>query len=290
MGETLSRCLGSLIQQINDDFEILVIDDGSDDNSIEILEQISDKVSQVRFISLPQDNNRKLGKTRAISVRESKGKFVMTQIDADNIYGPHIIDFINVFEQINDKLKKDIFLKGNGINVFPKRLIEEEVEYRNLDVGGEDRDLWRRLFAAGKIIWIKNKPFSAEIGYGKSFSDLIRRDLIIKTSEFQTGITMKSMIKWSLSEQHHILNKRRAWPVEFVKRVYDLFTLPVTYKKAKKRTQYSTPGPYNQRGKLERAIVKNRKTLPEVENEYEIEIDYSSLSPFSKEIFYINSN
>ena len=39
----------SIINQLNDDYEVLVIDDGSDDNSLQILSQIKNKFSNYWF-------------------------------------------------------------------------------------------------------------------------------------------------------------------------------------------------------------------------------------------------
>ena len=69
MSSTLEDSILSVIKQLDNTFEVIIVDDGSDDNSLEILFKIQEKYSLVKVIPLKRDKRRKLGETRNISVR-----------------------------------------------------------------------------------------------------------------------------------------------------------------------------------------------------------------------------
>ena len=73
---------------MDNSFEVIIVDDGSDDNSLEILFKIQEKYSLVKVIPLKRDKRRKLGETRNISVRAAKGKYILLHLDTDDIWEP----------------------------------------------------------------------------------------------------------------------------------------------------------------------------------------------------------
>ena len=97
MADTLEKSLSSIIDQIDDRFEIIVVDDGSNDGSLEILEQLDERHSFFHLIPLPRDRDRKLGLTRNISIENACGEYVMLHLDCDDIIGPFLKDFAEVF-------------------------------------------------------------------------------------------------------------------------------------------------------------------------------------------------
>ena len=85
MSETLEQSLQSIFCQIDPSYEVIVIDDGSTDNSLEILHNLQDIYPTLRVIPLLRDSRRKLGETRNVSIRAARGEFVLLHIDADDI-------------------------------------------------------------------------------------------------------------------------------------------------------------------------------------------------------------
>ena len=82
---TLEAALLSIISQVDNSYQILVVDDGSSDNSISILRDLQKRYSNFNAIFLQRDSRRKLGDTRNISIKAAKGEFVIMHIDADDI-------------------------------------------------------------------------------------------------------------------------------------------------------------------------------------------------------------
>ena len=81
-GKFISETIDSILVQTYQDFEILIIDDGSTDNSSEILNRYAKKDERIRI--LKNKRNRGIGYTRNRGVREARGKYFAI-MDADDI-------------------------------------------------------------------------------------------------------------------------------------------------------------------------------------------------------------
>ena len=76
----IGRCIESLIKQTYHEIEILIVNDGSKDNTKSICEEFSRKDSRVRLIN--QENGGE-GAARNTGLREAKGKY-LSFVDADD--------------------------------------------------------------------------------------------------------------------------------------------------------------------------------------------------------------
>lgn len=158
MADTLERSLGTILEQIDERFELLVVDDGSSDNSLEILDKLREKYPALRVHALPRDKKRKLGFTRNISVQEARGDYVLLHLDCDDVFEPFLIDFTIVFHQIEACYGRDILLSGHHINMARRSFLLEHGPYRNI-FRGEDRDLWSRLAETDSYILLDHVNF-----------------------------------------------------------------------------------------------------------------------------------
>lgn len=78
--DNISDCLDSLVEQTYDDFELVVIDDGSTDDTVEIVESYIDKF-QLKIYKVPHVG---LRKARRIGFSKAKGE-ILVNIDADEV-------------------------------------------------------------------------------------------------------------------------------------------------------------------------------------------------------------
>ena len=85
-GKFLNTCIKSVLSQSFKDFELIIIDDGSTDNSLNILKKFK-KNQNIRFIF---QKNKGLIKTNNIAIRASKGKFIL-RLDADDYLDPNAL-------------------------------------------------------------------------------------------------------------------------------------------------------------------------------------------------------
>jgi len=83
-GDTIETCLLSLFNQSFSDFEIIVVNDGSTDNTIEVLEKYKDRIKIIN------QENRGAPSARNRGFRESVGSFVIFS-DADVKANPEML-------------------------------------------------------------------------------------------------------------------------------------------------------------------------------------------------------
>lgn len=77
----LKESIDGVLNQTLDDLEVLCVDDGSTDRSLEILQEISKRDSRVKFI---HQENRGGGAARNVAIPHAKGKYIYF-MDADDI-------------------------------------------------------------------------------------------------------------------------------------------------------------------------------------------------------------
>lgn len=92
----LKKCLDSLEKQTFKDFEIIVVNDGSTDNSMEILSKYEKKYDNIKIIN---QKNQGLSMARNNGVKKVKGKYLLF-VDSD--------DYVetNLLEQIDKEMEK----------------------------------------------------------------------------------------------------------------------------------------------------------------------------------------
>ena len=74
----LNKCIDSLINQTFDDIEIILINDGSIDDSEVIIKSYNDK--RIRYF---KNKNQGIGKTRNFGIDKAKGEYLMF-VDSDD--------------------------------------------------------------------------------------------------------------------------------------------------------------------------------------------------------------
>jgi len=82
-GRYLSQAIESVLNQTFTDFELIVVDDGSVDDSRDIIRQYQGH-PKVRTIF---QENQGLNKTNNIALRSARGKYIM-RLDADDYLDP----------------------------------------------------------------------------------------------------------------------------------------------------------------------------------------------------------
>lgn len=97
----LKRCIDSLLKQSNSEIQILLIDDGSTDNSEEILKQYEKENPEI--IRYYKKDNSGIADTRNYGISKAEGKYIMF-VDSD--------DYIkeNLIEDLKQHMIKDIDL------------------------------------------------------------------------------------------------------------------------------------------------------------------------------------
>lgn len=118
--DTLARCIASVLEQTYIDFELIIVNDGSEDGSLEIAEALARNDS--RIIIINQDNQG-LGAARNTGVRHAQGRYVAF-LDCDDQFKPEMLQ--SMFEALvisdasiaNCEIDNLSFAKNGSIKYF----------------------------------------------------------------------------------------------------------------------------------------------------------------------------
>lgn len=98
-GAFLEQCVASVLEQTLQDFELIIIDDGSTDNSKEIIEQYR----SLEGLTIIYQQNKGLNITNNVAMRVAKGKYLM-RLDADDFLVPEALEKMSALMEANDEL------------------------------------------------------------------------------------------------------------------------------------------------------------------------------------------
>ncbi|TJZ59882.1 glycosyltransferase family 2 protein [Sphingobacterium olei] len=121
--EYLPQCIDSILSQTFDDFEVLLIDDGSPDKSGELCDEYAAKDDRIRVF---HKENTGVSSSRNLGLSEARGKWV-TFIDSDDWINADYLKKLMLYAQLDIQIvlggyKKQslrvqqIFTSGNDLN------------------------------------------------------------------------------------------------------------------------------------------------------------------------------
>lgn len=171
----LVQCIESVLEQTYSNFEFLIIDDGSEDKSLEIIKNYSNLDKRIKFIS--QEN---IGLTKSLNkgINLAKGEWI-ARIDADDVALPERLEL-----QINYANKNDLNLVGCQSNIIDskgniKYKIRIPIDYKNLYINLKKQ---KSFFSHSSVLFKKNLVISLG-GYRETMKRSQDYDLWLRISE-----------------------------------------------------------------------------------------------------------
>ncbi len=126
----IQACINSVISQTYTNWEMIIIDDGSTDNSVEIVERVIDK--RIRLIKLPE--NMGASYARNIAIKLAKGIYIAF-LDADDLWNSEKLKLqIKFMEEKNISFSYTSygFANENGV-ILPKiQMVLPTVNYEKM--------------------------------------------------------------------------------------------------------------------------------------------------------------
>ena len=151
----LPQCLDSIVNQTFEDIEIICINDGSTDDSLEILESYSKKDSRIKIIT---QENRGLGAARNVGMKHASGRYVFF-IDSDDFIKLNTLELLydnavsNNSDMVFYRLYRYIDGKESYNSLFNFKKHFGEVDYSNFTF--TYRDAKDFVLNNGFSAWIK---------------------------------------------------------------------------------------------------------------------------------------
>ncbi len=168
----LKKAIESILKQTFSNFEFIIVNDGSADNSIEIIKSFNDP--RIKIIN----NKKNLGliKSLNIGLKQAKGKYI-ARLDADDIALKNRLE-----KQFNYLEKnKDITLIGGGAEIINSegKYIREKLPITNFD----QIRFWTLFFGNPFLhssIFFKKKDIDSINGYSHTYKHVEDYDLYLR--------------------------------------------------------------------------------------------------------------
>ncbi|VVB51532.1 Glycosyltransferase AglE [uncultured archaeon] len=176
----LREAVDSILSQTYGDFEFIIVDGGSTDGTICLLEEYVGKDSRVRLILLPRDKGGRVD-ARNAGLRESRGRYI-APMDSDEISLPRRFEvdvgYLETHSDVDVASALVEYVDENGMflcamkpyadvnvkdvrhhiphtsSLIRKTALEALEGYRDDPVLFEDGDLWTRLLSSGRVIHV----------------------------------------------------------------------------------------------------------------------------------------
>ncbi len=143
-GGSLSRCLESVLCQIDSEFEVVLSDNCSTDGSIEIIEGFAKKfANKIKIKLIVGPCNR--GQGRQIAFENSVGDYILSGIDTDDVIKPVLKEILQLYH----KKHEGYMLSFSTFHIIPRYLVLAVGGWTPLQQG-EDIDFAKRIELMGK--------------------------------------------------------------------------------------------------------------------------------------------
>ena len=188
----LDKCINSIIKQTYENIDIILINDGSNDNSQEICEKYQKKDKRIRLIN---QKNKGVSKARNKGLELSKGKYI-SFIDADDFIEQNMLE--KMYENIS-KTQSDVTVCGydfykNGKYKFIKEknyTLEKEKKYEGIFNFSVCNKLYKKEILEN--IKFDNKKIAEDIAFNfKVFQKINKISFILETPLYHYRIRKES--------------------------------------------------------------------------------------------------
>lgn len=168
----LSPALDSIIEQTLEEIEIICIDDGSTDSSLEIIKEYQKKDNRIRIVT---ENNAGPALARNNGIRRARGKY-LAFVDADDFYEA---TFIEELYELSERENLDIAIAkydfyntekarfeksatADYSSIFEEGKITSKTEYPDQILASTVGSAWNKLFRREFVI-NKNLAFLTDV-------------------------------------------------------------------------------------------------------------------------------
>ena len=151
---TVEASLESILSQTSDKFEVIVVDAKSNDGTLQVLQKYA-KSGCIKLIVKKCSR----GKGRQIAFENSKGDYIIANMDLDDVFMPKLKDLLDFYRKhyggkillaITGISKK---LRGlQNITICDRNILKKLGGWRDLQYA-EDWDLWSRGAKMGCYTW-----------------------------------------------------------------------------------------------------------------------------------------
>lgn len=213
----VGRAIRSVLNQTFTDFELIIVDDGSADETSKVVQSFDD--NRIKYVQLAENVGQPAAKN--IGLRRTQGKY-LTIIDSDDEFLPGFL------EEVHDLLSAagDSFGFAFVNNIRVRDTENGEVLVRKVPwMPPESRDnylyfLNTRLGGTGYGLTIRRECLDEVGGFDEVLASVIDKDLIIRLAEkYGCKVSPRYLYKTHLHEGGRITDQHRT-KIASYKRIY----------------------------------------------------------------------
>ena len=129
---SIGYCIKSVLNLDYDNFELIIVDDGSIDNTFSICQKFANSDKRIKLIS---KDNEGVSVARNVGIAASQGKYI-TFVDSDDVVLPKHLDVLLRYSSADLILTK----RSNG-RIIDDRIVygKEELEYSDITIDNRDQ-------------------------------------------------------------------------------------------------------------------------------------------------------
>lgn len=206
----VAEAIESILNQTCTEYELIIINDCSTDNSLEVIEKYSSKDSRIKIIN--NQTNKKLPASLNIGFAAAKGKY-FTWTSDDNVLSPNFLE--EMISQIELTLSDFIYA-----NYF---LIDESgAMLKEVNVPHIDQIILKNVI--GPSFLYKKEVHISNNGYNENYFMFEDYDFWVRTYEKGFKINKLSKCIYQYRTHANSLSATRKFPENFVRYKYDLIS------------------------------------------------------------------
>lgn len=155
--EYLPKCLDSILRQTHKNWELLLIDDGSRDNSVQIALEYTQKDNRIRLLQMPENQGQAVA--RNWGLKEAKGEFIAFVDSDDYIEANMYADMLRLCKEKQADICICDTIKQPGLeNIKQKQYIEQSIPIKELGIRQNPTlTLKENIFMADSPFMLPNK-------------------------------------------------------------------------------------------------------------------------------------
>ena len=183
----VGRCLESVLAQTYQDFELIIIDDGSNDFTSDIIEKFNKKDKRIKFV---QQENKGVSAARNLGLDRAQGQYIMF-VDGDDYIESNTLE--DSLQKIVDT-KSDILLfnydktfykKNKKYIVYPSNIVSYDGYFENApsELFNELPSVWGKLFRNNERLPRFNTNLKKSEDYAFMFEYYLTNPKIVTSSK-----------------------------------------------------------------------------------------------------------
>lgn len=150
-GKVIKRAINSVLNQTFSDFELIIVDDCSTDNSLDVISSVEDK--RLKFYKL--EKNSGAATARNFGIKKSSGEFI-SFLDSDDFFEP---EFLEISGKIISNSKPNVGFMWTGVRYHNQKIAVEKSWQPKIIKNAYITFLYKHNVGTGSGITLKRKVF-----------------------------------------------------------------------------------------------------------------------------------